>query len=307
MKSVPGDRIFLQLTNYFSFHSEYPWTTETLKRLQEMAWLPDPDLRNHTHRLVLDFLLLMCTCRQLLVFRIEKQYENSEFMGGSNKSVVDDINKLGSGEVPIQTHDFVSIQKTWLDIVKCIVFLGCFWITLAIVFLAGTNHVNIFSIGYLIGSFIFLWQGADFYLRPIHVILRWWKYLVAYNVFVITMKIVLHLPVCIFIRFFESNRKEACFLKIFGITCSRSIDIYNPLRPPQVNFGHLVGLYTIRDWNFIFNLKINVKCFILSVGNWLRCSKRRIELGMGLRVLHFLDIPIANFQKLLFLSYNQRK
>lgn len=30
--------------------------------------------------------------------------------------------------------------------------------TLAIVFLAGANRINIFSVGYLIGSFIFLWQ-----------------------------------------------------------------------------------------------------------------------------------------------------
>lgn len=171
----------------------------------------------------------------MLVFRIEKQYESSEFVGGSNRPIIDDINKLGSGEIPIETHDFVSIQRTWLDIVKCVVFLGCFWITLAIVFLAGTNHMNIFSIGYLIGSFIFLWQGADFYLRPIHTILQWWRYLVAYNIFVITMKIILHLPVCIFIKFFEKNRKDACFLKIFGITCTRSIDLFSP---PQVRFKY---------------------------------------------------------------------
>lgn len=208
---------------------EYPWRTEALQRLQEMIWLPDPTLRNHAHRLVLDFLLLICTCRQMLVFRIEKQYEGGEFPGGSNKSVVDEINNLGSGEIPLQTHDFVSIQKTWADILKCAVFLGCFWITLAIVFLAGTNHVNIFSIGYLIGSFVFLWQGADFYLRPIHTILCWWSYLVSYNIFVITVKIILHLPVCIFFDFIEHNFTSACFLiKLFSINCFES-ESKNPI------------------------------------------------------------------------------
>lgn len=200
---------------------DYPWKTDVLRRAQELMWLPDATLRNQTHKLVLDFFLLMCTCRQMLVFRIEKQYENSEFMGGSNKSVVDEINKLGSGEVPIETDDFVSIQKNWLDILKCIVFLGTFWVTLAIVFLAGSSHPNIYSIGYLVGSFIFLWQGGEFYLRPINTILRWWKFLVAYNVFVITAKALLHLPVCIFIDFLDTYWiGGSCFFqKTFGINC----------------------------------------------------------------------------------------
>lgn len=201
--------------------SDYPWNTETLKRLQDMAWLPDPKLRYQVHKLKLDFLLLMCTCRQMLVFRIEKQYESSEFPGGSNKSVVDDINKVGSGEThDIQIHDFVSMQKNWLDILKCIVFLGWFWITLAIVILAGSKYPNIYSVGYLIGSFIFLWQGGEFYLRPIYTILRWWKLLVAYNVLVITVKAVLHLPTCISIDYLDKNFPGICiFIKVFGIRC----------------------------------------------------------------------------------------
>lgn len=202
---------------------DYPWKTDlTLKRLQELAWLPDPTLRTQAHKLVLDFLLLMCTCRQMLVFRIEKQYEGSDFPGGSNKSVVDDINNLGTGEVPIETHDFVTLTRNWLDIIKCAVFLGCFWITLAIVFLAGTNRVNVFSVGYLLGSFVFLWQGADFYLRPIRTILRWWSYLVAYNIFVITAKVWFHLPVCVFADTIEKELSSACFFtKLLGIMCLR--------------------------------------------------------------------------------------
>lgn len=47
------------------------------------------------------------------------------------------------------------------------------WVTLAIMFMTGTNRVNLFSMGYLIGSFIFLWQGTDFYLRPKEAILQW--------------------------------------------------------------------------------------------------------------------------------------
>lgn len=211
-------------------------------------WLPDPMLRNQTHKLVLDFFLLMCTCRQMLVFRIEKQYENSEFMGGSNKSVVDEINKLGSGEVPIETDDFVSIQKNWLDILKCIIFLGTFWVTLAIVFLAGSSHPNIYSIGYLVGSFIFLWQGGEFYLRPINTILRWWKFLVAYNVLVITAKALLHLPVCIFIDFLDTHWTGSCFFqKTFGINCDfkNGVSILNTFFHILLMENHLLTLTSI--------------------------------------------------------------
>lgn len=65
--------------------------------------------------------------------------------------------------------------RSWLDILKRIVLIGFIWFTLAIVFLAGTNRVNLFSLGYLIGSFIFLWQGNDYYLRPVNVILKWYS------------------------------------------------------------------------------------------------------------------------------------
>lgn len=73
------------------------------------------------------------------------------------------------------SNKFINVfVRSWLDILKRIVLIGFIWFTLAIVFLAGTNRVNLFSLGYLIGSFIFLWQGNDYYLRPVNVILKWY-------------------------------------------------------------------------------------------------------------------------------------
>lgn len=213
----------LTFRTFFFLAKVYPWNEN--ERLQKMIWLPDPTLRNHANKLLYDFLLLVCTCRQMLVFRIEKQYENSEFPGGSNKSVINDINKLGSGEAPIEMEDFVSTQRNWLDILKCIVFLGWFWITLAIVFLAGSSHPNIYSIGYVVGSFVFLWQGGEFYLRPIHTILRWWKFLVAYNVLAIVVKAILHLPVCILFDDLEKWSGFCFFRKAFEISCPFDIEV----------------------------------------------------------------------------------
>lgn len=200
----------------------FPWEdSEEYRKIQELAWLPSPTLRNHIGCMLLDFLVLMCTCRQMLVFRIEKQYEDIEFVGGSNKSVIDNINNLGSNEMSIPTHDFVTFTRNWLDIIKCAIFLGFFWFTLAVVFLAGTNRVNIFSIGYLIGSFIFLWQGAEFYLRPIQVILRWWGYLIGYNIIVITTKVFLHLPICGFLDDIKQWFQGICIIiKLMGIACT---------------------------------------------------------------------------------------
>lgn len=71
-------------------------------------------------------------------------------------------------------YNYIILFRSWLDIVKRIVLIGFIWFTLAIVFLAGTNRVNLFSLGYLVGSFIFLWQGNDYYLRPVNVILKWY-------------------------------------------------------------------------------------------------------------------------------------
>lgn len=92
---------------------EYPWTTTILKHLQEWAWLPDTTLRMQSSKLLLDFILLMIVCRQMLVFRLENQYEaaGTEFLGGTNKSVIEDINNLGK-EPLTNSHDFVTTTRS---------------------------------------------------------------------------------------------------------------------------------------------------------------------------------------------------
>lgn len=62
----------------------------------------------------------------MLVFRTENRYQQLqvEFPGGSNKSVVNDIDNM----TPITySHDFVTYIRNSLDIIKCAVFLGFFW------------------------------------------------------------------------------------------------------------------------------------------------------------------------------------
>ncbi|KAJ8911745.1 hypothetical protein NQ315_003645 [Exocentrus adspersus] len=111
-----------------------------------------------------------------------------------------------------------SVVKSYLDIFKRGILLSFLWITLAIVFLAGTNRVNIFSIGYLIGAFIFLWHGSDFYLRPIPKILRQWQWLLAYNVTVIFLKAFFQILGCIVVHQIPFN---CSLVQLFGIGCVR--------------------------------------------------------------------------------------
>lgn len=200
---------------------DYPWASTFFDGFRIWALLPDNtfEFRARANILFTDFLLLLFVCRQLIVFRIENRYllNPDDFSGGSNQSVVKDLDDLGQKPFANPTPDFIERARNWLDIIKRGVFLVFFWITLAIVFLAGTNRVNLFSIGYLIGSFAFLWQGTDFYLRPIRVMLKWWNILIGYTVFVISLKALLQIAGCMYLK---SLKTSYCWLvQLLGISC----------------------------------------------------------------------------------------
>ncbi|XP_058821886.1 piezo-type mechanosensitive ion channel component-like isoform X2 [Topomyia yanbarensis] len=203
---------------------DYPWDIEFLDHFRIWAMLPEntEEFRAQASKMVADFLLLMFLCRQTLVFRIEARYSScpNDFGGGSNKSVLDDIDSLGTVPFTNPTPDFIAKVRNWLDVVKRGAFLVFFWFTLAIVFLTGSSRVTLFSIGYLIGSFTFLWQGTDFYLRPIRTILKSWNMLIGYNVFVITTKTLLQMVGCLCLTELTTNN---CWLvQLFGISCLSS-------------------------------------------------------------------------------------
>lgn len=201
---------------------DFPWNNAFYANFQVWSMLPQNtyQFKDSATKLIYDFVLLILMSRQSIVFKIERRYVQNpdNYPGGSNKSVMKDIDGLGTNMNFVNpTPDFVTKIRNWLDILKRGVFLVFFWFTLAIVFLTGTTRVNLFSIGYLIGSFTFLWQGTDFYLRPISAILRWWNMLIAYNVVVITMKTIIQIPGCLFLARLEIS---TCWLvQLLGITC----------------------------------------------------------------------------------------
>nr|XP_034178628.1 piezo-type mechanosensitive ion channel component isoform X2 [Osmia lignaria] len=198
---------------------DYPWGKSTiLRRLQEWMYFPDPDFPPNPRKLICDFILLMMIVRQSLVFQIEQRTSaaGEEFPAGHNYSVYQNMEKPNFVN-PVK--DYVSHIHSWLDIVKRGVMMSLMWITLSIMFLAGTKRTNLFSLGYLIGAFIFLWQGSDFYLRPVKTILKWWNLLIGYNVTVIFLKALLQGIGCVLITELETS---ACpVIQLFGISCLR--------------------------------------------------------------------------------------
>ena len=56
--------------------------------------------------------------------------------------------------------------------IKYIVFVYMFWCTLAIVFFAGTTRINLFSLGYVIAVFCFMWFGQEFLIKPLPKLVR---------------------------------------------------------------------------------------------------------------------------------------
>lgn len=153
-----------------------------------------------------------------MAYRLETFYETENvFPGGSNKSVVNDIANLGTVPFENPTRDFLSNIRNYLDIFKNAIFCGFFWATLVVIFFCAINIKDLLAIGYLIGSFIFLWQGSDLYLQPIKIIISRWTLLLWYNVFNILVKVLLQFPGCVYN---EQFRYGACWLvHILGVEC----------------------------------------------------------------------------------------
>ncbi|XP_044744035.1 piezo-type mechanosensitive ion channel component isoform X4 [Chrysoperla carnea] len=213
---------------------DFPWSdTELLRRIQDWFFLMDNKIPPPATKIILDFILLILLVRQKIVFSIEDRFDrvDVEYAGGSNKDIIKDADIIDFvNPVP----DFVTTIKNWLDIWKRAVFIAFLWIILAIIFLTGTNRVNVFSIGYLIGTFIFLWQGSDLFLRPIANIVKIWEHLIIYNVFVIMMKASLQILGCIFIRVTESYSCWA--IEMFGIGCIRYFsDLFANVAPDPLD------------------------------------------------------------------------
>ncbi|XP_054082432.1 piezo-type mechanosensitive ion channel component isoform X10 [Zeugodacus cucurbitae] len=202
---------------------DYPWENSRFSApIQGWLLLPGGLHYDHTKKLIFDFILLMIVTRQKRIFRIEMRY-GEQYAGGSNRNVVKDIANLGRVAFVNPTNDFLSHVRNYLDIFMYAVLCGFYWVTLATVFLAGTNMSDFLTLGYLIGAFTFLWEGSDFYLRPINQIIGRWRWLLAYNVFNIVVKTCIEMAGCLFLKELTQN---CCWLvHLLGVSCHFRSDL----------------------------------------------------------------------------------
>uniref|UniRef100_A0A7M4EQK6 Piezo type mechanosensitive ion channel component 2 n=1 Tax=Crocodylus porosus TaxID=8502 RepID=A0A7M4EQK6_CROPO len=197
---------------------DYPWRNpQTSFNSNIIKWLYFPDfiVRPNPVFLVYDFMLLLCASLQRQTFEDENKAA-VRIMAGDNVEICMNLDAASfSQHNPVP--DFIHC-RSYLDMYKVIIFSYLFWFVLTIIFITGTTRISIFCMGYLVACFYFLLFGGDLLLKPIRSILRYWDWLIAYNVFVITMKNILSIGACGYIHALINN---SCWLiQAFSLACT---------------------------------------------------------------------------------------
>ncbi|XP_077126303.1 piezo-type mechanosensitive ion channel component 2 isoform X5 [Ranitomeya variabilis] len=197
---------------------DYPWRHHGAKfNSNIIKWLYFPDfiVRPNPLFLIYDFMLLLCASFQKQVFDDENKAA-VRIMAGDNVEICMNLEAASfSQHNPVP--DFIHC-RSYLDMCKVIIFSYLFWFVLTIIFITGTTRISIFCMGYLVACFYFLLFGGDLLLKPIRSILRYWDWLIAYNVFVITMKNILSIGACGYI---DSLIENCCWLiQALSLACT---------------------------------------------------------------------------------------
>ncbi|KAM8782334.1 piezo-type mechanosensitive ion channel component 2 isoform 2-T2 [Rhynchonycteris naso] len=197
---------------------DYPWRFKGSSfndNIIKWLYFPDFIVRPNPVFLVYDFMLLLCASLQRQIFEDENKAA-VRIMAGDNVEICMNLDAASfSQHNPVP--DFIHC-RSYLDMSKVIIFSYLFWFVLTIIFITGTTRISIFCMGYLVACFYFLLFGGDLLLKPIKSILRYWDWLIAYNVFVITMKNILSIGACGYI---EKLVKNSCWLiQAFSLACT---------------------------------------------------------------------------------------
>ncbi|KAF6303111.1 piezo type mechanosensitive ion channel component 2 [Rhinolophus ferrumequinum] len=197
---------------------DYPWRFKGSSfndNIIKWLYFPDFIVRPNPVFLVYDFMLLLCASLQRQIFEDENKAA-VRIIAGDNVEICMNLDAASfSQHNPVP--DFIHC-RSYLDMSKVIIFSYLFWFVLTIIFITGTTRISIFCMGYLVACFYFLLFGGDLLLKPIKSILRYWDWLIAYNVFVITMKNILSIGACGYI---ENLVKNCCWLiQAFSLACT---------------------------------------------------------------------------------------
>ncbi|ELV12756.1 Protein PIEZO2 [Tupaia chinensis] len=197
---------------------DYPWRFKGANfndNIIKWLYFPDFIVRPNPVFLAYDFMLLLCASLQRQIFEDENKAA-VRIMAGDNVEICMNLDAASfSQHNPVP--DFIHC-RSYLDMSKVIIFSYLFWFVLTIIFITGTTRISIFCMGYLVACFYFLLFGGDLLLKPIKSILRYWDWLIAYNVFVITMKNILSIGACGYIGTLVQN---SCWLiQAFSLACT---------------------------------------------------------------------------------------
>uniref|UniRef100_A0A8B9LFK7 Piezo-type mechanosensitive ion channel component 2a, tandem duplicate 2 n=1 Tax=Astyanax mexicanus TaxID=7994 RepID=A0A8B9LFK7_ASTMX len=203
---------------YSGSKRDYPWRNPSSSMDSNVVkWLYLPDFHTKPNSLFLlyDFMLLLCASLQRRVFE-EEDDPAVRLLAGDNVEICRDLDAASfSQHNPVP--DFIHC-RSYLDMLKVIMFSYLFWFVLTIIFITGTTRISIFCMGYLVACFYFLLFGGELLLKPIKSILHYWDFLIAYNVFVITMKNILSIAACGYIKALVTNH---CWLiQLFSLACT---------------------------------------------------------------------------------------
>ncbi|XP_031720951.1 piezo-type mechanosensitive ion channel component 2 isoform X3 [Anarrhichthys ocellatus] len=197
---------------------DYPWrfpTSSTESNVVKWLYIPDFLTQPNPSFLIYDFMLLLCASLQRQVFDDENKAA-VRIMAGDNVEICRDLD-AASFSVHNPVPDFIHC-RSYLDMLKVIMFSYLFWFVLTIIFFTGTTRISVFCMGYLVACFYFLLFGGELLLKPIKKILHYWDFLIAYNIFVITMKNVLSILACGYINSLIEN--QCPLIHLLSLRCT---------------------------------------------------------------------------------------
>uniref|UniRef100_A0A674IXD0 Uncharacterized protein n=1 Tax=Terrapene triunguis TaxID=2587831 RepID=A0A674IXD0_9SAUR len=194
---------------------DYPWrwsrSIPMNSALIKWMYLPDFYMAPNSINLISDFLLLLCASQQWQVFEAERTEEWLRAAGENTDQL-----ELARGR-PNPVPNFINC-RSYLDMLKVVVFRYLFWFVLVVVFITGATRISIFGLGYLLACFYLLLFGTAMLRKPAKARLVLWDCLILYNVTVIISKNMLSLLSCVFVQQMQSN---FCWvIQLFSLVCT---------------------------------------------------------------------------------------
>lgn len=261
---------------------EYPWRWDKFvpvnSALIKWMFLPDFYTPPNATNLISDFLLLLCVSQQWKVFGNEKK-EEWYTVAGENTEQIE-----FPGDRPNLVPNFINC-RSYLDMLKVVVFRYLFWFVLAIVFITGCTRTSVFGLGYLMSCFYLLLSGTTLLQKPVKARLLLWDCLIIYNITVILSKNLLSLLSCVFVQQMQNN---FCWvIQLFSLVCTVK-GYYNPREMDKVHDCPLPVEEAGIIWDsicFFFLLlqrRVFLSSYFLHVVCDLRASSKQASRGFEL-------------------------